>query len=162
MFIKQADILSGLDKTFIKKMMDNGTKSTFEEGASLFKLGDPADHFYILIKGHIQLSTGDQGHSVYTVSHGGEAFGWSSLVGSGAYTATAKCIKATIVMMFHRDKLQPLMESEPSNAFKFYKNLSLTLGNRLVQSYNLLSSFSSAESTTSYGTGQTQEVVEFI
>lgn len=162
MFFKQTDILSGLDKTFVKQMMENGSKSTYEEGAFLFKQGDAAEHFFILIKGHIKLRFGDLGHSVYTVSHGGEAFGWSSLVGSDAYTASALCIKPTTVMMFHRDKLQPLMDNEPTNAFKLYKNLSLTLGNRLMQSYNLLDSLASSEATPSYGSGQTQEVAELV
>ncbi len=162
MFFKQTDILSGLDKTFIKQLMDIGSKSTYEERTFLFNQGDPAEYFFILIKGHIKLSFGDHGHTVYTVTHGGEAFGWSSLIGSDSYTASAQCIKPTTVMMFERNKLQALMDSDLSSAFKLYKNLSLTLGNRLMQSYNLLDSYVSSESSPSYGTGQTQEVVEFI
>jgi hypothetical protein len=37
-----------------------------------------------------------------------------------------------------------------------------TLGNRLVRSYDLLSSFASAASTPSYGTGQAQEEIELV
>jgi CRP-like cAMP-binding protein len=95
-------------------------------------------------------------------NHGGEAFGWSSLIGSEKYTATAKCIEPVTLMMFHRDQLQALLANDPVNAFKFYKNLAATLGNRLVRSYDLLSSFASADSTPSYGTGQAQEEIELI
>ena len=162
MYFKQVDILSGLDKGFIKKMMDIATKSTFQAGTFLFKQGDPAEHFYILIKGHIKLSFGEGGQTVHTINHGGEAFGWSSLTGSDKYTATAKCIEPVSLMMFHRDKLQPLLADEPTHAFKFYKNLSLTLGNRLIRSYDLVNSFASAGSTPSYGTGQAQEELELV
>lgn len=162
MYFKQVDILSGLDKGFIKKMMDIATKSTFQAGAFLFKQGDPADHFYILIKGHIKLSFGEGGQTVHTINHGGEAFGWSSLTGSDNYTASAQCIEPVSLMMFHRDNLQPLLADEPAHAFKFYKNLSLTLGNRLIRSYDLVSSFASAASTPSYGTGQAQEELEIV
>ena len=162
MYFKQVDILSGLDKGFIKKMMDIATKSTFQAGAFLFKQGDPADHFYILIKGHIKLSFGEGGQTVHTINHGGEAFGWSSLTGSDNYTASAQCIEPVSLMMFHRDNLQPLLAAEPAHAFKFYKNLSLTLGNRLIRSYDLVSSFASAASSPSYGTGQAQEELELV
>jgi CRP-like cAMP-binding protein len=135
MYFKQIDILSGLDKDFIKRMMDIGTRSSLEAGTLLFKQGDPAEHFYILTKGHIKLNSGEGGQTVHTVNHGGEAFGWSSLTGSEFYTASAKCIEPVILTQFHR----------------------------LVRSYDLLSSFASAESTPSYGTGrQAQEDIELI
>lgn len=162
MYFKQIDILSGLDKEFIKRMMDIGTRSSLEAGTILFRQGDPAEHFYILTKGHIKLSSGEGGQTVHTVNHGGEAFGWSSLTGSEYYTASAQCIEPTILTMFHRDKLQPLLVDDSVSAFKFYKNLAATLGNRLVRSYDLLSSFASAESTPSYGTGQAQEEIDYI
>lgn len=161
MYFKQVDILSGLDKAFIKKMMDAGTRSSFPAGTILFKQGDSAEHFYILTKGNVKLSSGEGGQTVHTINHGGEAFGWSSLTGSDAYTASAQCIEPVNLMMFHRDKLQPLLADDTGNAFKFYKNLSATLGNRLVRSYAQLSSFASADSTPSYGTGQAQEETEF-
>jgi CRP-like cAMP-binding protein len=162
MYFKQVDILSGLDKDFIKRMMDIGMRSSFQAGTFLFKHGDPAERFFIMNKGHIKLISGEGGQTVHTINHGGEAFGWSSLIGSEKYTATAKCIEPVTLMMFHRDKLQALLANDPVNAFKFYKNLAATLGNRLVRSYDLLSSFASADSTPSYGTGQAQEEIELI
>lgn len=162
MYFKQVDILSGLETAFIKKMMEIGTKSAFEAGTYLFKQGDAAEHFYILTKGNVRLTLGEGGQAVHTVNHGGEAFGWSSLTGSDAYTASAMCIEHVSLMMFHRDKLQALLAEEPVNAYKFYKNLSLTLGNRLLRNYDQLASFASASSTPTYGTGQSQEEVEAV
>jgi CRP-like cAMP-binding protein len=162
MYFKQVDILSGLDKDFIKRMMDSGTRSSFPAGSFLFRKGDPAEHFYILTKGHIKLISGEGGLTVHTINHGGEAFGWSSLTGSEMYTASAQCVEPVVLTMFHRDKLQPLLSTNPVNAFKFYKNLSAILGNRLVRSYDLMTSFASAEKTQSYGTGQAQEEIELI
>ena len=162
MYFNQVDILSGLDEEFIKKMKEIGTRSSFPAGAFLFRQGDPAEHFYILTKGYIKLSSGDSGQTVHTVNHEGEAFGWSSLTGSERYTASAQCIEPADLRMFHRDMLQPLLSNDPVNAFKFYKNLAATLGNRLVRSYDQLSSFASADSTPSYGTGQSIEEMELV
>lgn len=162
MYFKQVDILSGLDKEFIKKMMDIGTRSSFAAGTFLFRQGDSAEHFYILTKGHIKLISGEGGQTVHTINHGGEAFGWSSLTGSEMYTASAQCIEPVTLTIFDRAKMNLLLTSDPVNAFKFYKNLAATLGNRLVRSYDQMSSFASADSTQTYGSGQAQESVELV
>lgn len=160
MQFKQADILGGLDKKFIARIMDLGVKSTHERGEVLFKEGKSAQHFYILIKGSVRLSMGDS--SVYTVSHGGEALGWSALAGRYIYTATATCLEPSTLIAFDRDDLDGIMMKDPVNAALFYKNLSLTLGNRLVSMVSDLSEYLSVAEHVSYGTGQVQEMEEAL
>lgn len=160
MYFKQADVLAGLDKAFIAKMMEVGAKSTYEEGTTLFGQGDPAQHFYILVKGRVRLSFGDNKNSVYTVDHGGEAFGWSSLIGSPSYTAPAECIAPSTLIAFDRDQMETLLTGDPQNAIRFYKNLTLTLGNRLLRISSQLADHLSVDDNISYGTGQVQETAE--
>ncbi len=159
MHFKQADILAGLSKKFIAKMMEVGKKSTYEQGTMLFNQGEPARCFYILVKGRVRLSIGDQRNSIYTINHGGEAFGWSSLVGGIHYTAAAECVAATTLIAFERDQMEMLLSSDCENAALLYKNLALTLGNRLVSVHSQLADQLSFEDKISYGTGQIQETV---
>ncbi len=162
MQIKQADILSGLDKAFIGRIMEVGNKSVYEKGIVLFSEGDPAQHFFILLKGRVRLSSGDTKGAIYTVNHGGEAFGWSSLIGRKTYTATAICSDHSVLISFNRDEIERLLHEEPRNAVIFYKNLSLTLGNRLIMATSQFTDHLNVESTISYGTGQVQEGVEQV
>jgi CRP-like cAMP-binding protein len=149
---KQADILKGLNKAFVARMMEIGIKSTYSPGTILFRQGDPASQFFILVKGRIRLSMGGNRSSVYTVNHGGEAFGWSALVGGQAYTAAAACIDASMVFAFDRDQVQMIMDGDPLNAAKFYKNLARTLGNRFTMMTSNLSDYLSVDDKISYGT----------
>jgi CRP-like cAMP-binding protein len=123
-------------------------------GDLLFCAGDPADHFYILIKGQVKLSIGDAGHVVYLVNKAGEAFGWSSLIGRDTYSATAECLGPSNLIKLNGEKLQETLKKDSDNGMIFFKRLSMVLGNRLLQSYKMISSATLAETSISFGTGQ--------
>lgn len=159
MYFKQADILAGLGKKFIARMNEVGVKSTYEQGTMLFSQGEPARNFYILVKGRVRLSMGDRKNSIYMVNHGGEAFGWSSLVGGINYTASAECVESSTLISFDRDQMELLLIGDHENAALLFKNLALTLGNRLVSLNSQLANSLSSEDQISYGTGQIQEAI---
>lgn len=100
MYIKQSELLWGLDNHFIKEFIDSAMKKTYPEGYKLFDAGDPAEYFYILRRGSIRLSVGKEDKTTYIVEHGGEAFGWSGLVGMPKYSASAECVKESTVLIF--------------------------------------------------------------
>lgn len=160
MYVKQSDIFWGISKDFVKKVMDISEKETRRQGEILFKEGDAAVNFYTLIKGNVRLSIGETSHSVYSVSHAGEAFGWSSLIGRDVYSASAECIEPTIVMKIDKEKLLKIMEGDPASALLFFKHLSATLGRRLLQTYEMLTVSTSSQVSISYGTGQVVDQVE--
>ena len=154
MYLKQKDIFWEMSKDFVKEIMDIAVTETHKEGEWLFREGDPASAFYILLKGRAKLSLGETGHIIYIVSNAGEAFGWSSLIGRERYSASAECMAESKLLKWDKEKLQPVLEKDPANSLLFYKRLAELLGNRLLQSYTIISSVSPTETYTSYGTGQ--------
>lgn len=161
MFLKQSDIFWGTDKEFMKRIMDISIRGSHNQGDFLFREGDQANSFYTLIKGRIRLSIGETGQAVYTVSHAGEAFGWSSLIGRDVYTASAECIEPTTLMKIERAKLLKILEDDPSNGLILFKQLAGTLGNRLLQMYKIISTSSEKDFSVSYGSGQVVESAEY-
>lgn len=157
MYFQQSDLLRGMNKEFIKTFMDITEKEFHKKGHFLFREGDPAGHFYILLKGRIKLSIGQEGHTVYTVDHSGEAFGWSSLVGGNRYSASAECREPTKLLKVDVTRLHNILEKEPENGALFFKHLAATLGNRLLQTYRMISVISQAGISLSFGTGDVQE-----
>ena len=71
MYIQQADLFWGMNKGFVKEIMDIAEKETCQKGDFLFREGDPAIYFYILIKGQVKLIVGETGPMVHTVDHAG-------------------------------------------------------------------------------------------
>jgi len=138
MKIDQGDLLWGMSMIFVKEFMEYTIQESFEKGELVFREGDKADYFYTLIEGHVQLTIGDVEKEVYTVSRAGEAFGWSSLLDRNYYSASAKCMQATVLLKLERSSLNKLLEKNPENGFLFYKKLSGMLGSRLIQCYRLV------------------------
>lgn len=154
MYLKQKDIFWEMSKDFVKEIMDVAVTETYKEGEWLFHEGDPANVFYILLKGRVKLILGEIGHVVYIVSNAGEAFGWSSLIGRDKFSASAECMTPSKLLSWDKDKLQKVLKKDPANSLLLYKRLAELLGNRLLQSYTIIASLSPAEISPSFGTGQ--------
>lgn len=157
MFIKQADLFWGMNRDFVKQLMDISEKESYRKGHYLFHEGDIATHFYILIKGHVKLNIGEAGQVVYSVDRAGEAFGWSSLIDRDVYSASAECSKDTILQKFERRTLQKVLEEDLANGLIFFKRLAGIIGNRLLWSYTMLTAASQAEISVTLGSGQIEE-----
>lgn len=154
MYFQQADLFWGMKRNFVKNVMDSAEKESHPKGHFLFHEGDPASYFYILIKGRVKLSIGEIGQMVHTVDHGGEAFGWSSLIDRDVYSASAECTDDTILQKFDRRNLQRIIEEDPSNGIIFFKRLAATIGYRLLSSYRMISSSSMTDTSPTLGSEQ--------
>ncbi|MEW6667412.1 MAG: cyclic nucleotide-binding domain-containing protein [Thermodesulfobacteriota bacterium] len=154
MYFQQSDLFEGLDEGFVKEFMDIGEKETHKTGHIVFHEGDPASHFFLLIRGRVKIAIGDTGHTVYTVDRPGEVFGWSSLVGRAAYTASAECRDQTVLMRIDVGRLNRLLEKSPATGLVLFKRLAGSLGNRLLQTYRMISDTPEGDVSRSYGTGQ--------
>ncbi len=136
MFVKQSDLLAGLDDQFVKNFTDSALKKTHPEGYKLFNTGDTGDSFYILTEGRIRISVGEEEEDKTTyIVHAGEGFGWSGLVGFEKYTGSAECLVESSVMVFENKVVKDLAESDPVNGLRFYRGLARMLGDRLIHSY---------------------------
>ena len=157
MYFKQADIFWGMNKAFVKAVMSNATQESHESGTNLFVEGDPATHCYILLKGQVKLSIGETGKVVYIVNRAGEVFGWSSLIERDAYSATADCAAQTKLMKLDKETIQKALTDDPASGLVFFRRIAEILGNRLLQSYAMISSAYTTEDVLSFGTGQVQD-----
>ena len=160
MYIKQKDIFGSLDRSFVKQFMDVAETISLKAGELLFEEGDAASWLYILLKGRVKLSLGRAGRVVYVVSQGGEAFGWSSLVGRQRYSATAKCMTAAKLLRFEKNRLEKIVEKDTANGLQLFKNLAALLGGRLIHAYSSGLSTISEIDLSSYGSGQVVDVLE--
>lgn len=154
MYVKQANFFLGTSHAFVNEVMKISKKESWEKGCFLFHEGSPAKRFYILLKGRVRLCIGKSGHVVYIVSRAGEAFGWSSLIGSNFYSASAECRELVELIIFDREKFQKILKKDPDNGLLFFQGLAATIGNRLLQTYKMISKTAQYEEMLSLGTGQ--------
>jgi CRP-like cAMP-binding protein len=162
MYFQQSDLFEGLNEGFVKEFMDIGEEITHKRESTLFRAGDAADHFYVLIEGFVEITLGEAGHTVYTVARPGEVFGWSSLVGRERYSASAQCKAATTILRLDIGRLNQVLEKDPQTGMVFFKRLARTLGNRLIQTYSLNPQMANVDISRSFGTGQVIEPDEKV
>ena len=85
----------------MKALTEMSVKGEHEQGDTLFRRGDPANHAFLLLIGRVHLKVGETGHVIHIVSRPGETFGWSSLVDRDVYSATAECVEQTALRRLH-------------------------------------------------------------
>ena len=135
MYLKQADLFRGIKMDFLKKVMEVTLRKSHPEGTLLFRSGDPAEYFYILINGRIELSMGDDEKQIHIGSQTGEAFGWAVLVDRETFTASARCLRRCDLLQVNAYAFKQLLDKYREDGFIFYQNLSAALGKRLMQSH---------------------------
>ena len=160
MYLKQRDLFGSLNKEFVGEIMNCAETESHPPGEILFHEGDPAAWLFILLKGSIKLRLGKTGRAVYVVSHAGEVFGWSSLVGRSSYSASAECTIPTRLLRFDKNRLQEIIQNDAANSAALYQNLAAILGERLIRSYEMNIPAPTDEGYASIGTGQVMETAE--
>ena len=138
MYIKQSALFTGTSMDFVKKFMDICELSSHKKGEVLFRENDPADFFFILLNGRVKLSIGEPQQVIYNAERNGEAFGWSSLIGGNVYSASAECLEPTKLLKTASDELSRILEADAENGIIFFKQLAASLGNRLLETYKLV------------------------
>jgi len=124
-----------MSKEFVQEAMDTSEKFSCNEGDILFQEGEPANHFFILLKGCVLLSQGKQGPTVHMARHTGEFIGWSTPTGRDFFSASAKCLKTANLLKFERDRFLRILETNSENAAILFKRLAKELGKRLIETY---------------------------
>ena len=139
MYIKMSDFFMGMGRDFTMEAMDIAEKLARQEKDVLFKEGEPASHFYVLLKGRVKLSLGDSGPVVYMVRRPGEIIGWSGLIGRDVYSAGGECVEDTLLLKFDRDVFLNILNKYPKNEALLFRRLAEMLGNRLLELYPTIS-----------------------
>ena len=135
MVFKMGDFIMGMGKEFALEAMEISEKLFLNEGDTLFNAGDPAQHFFVLIKGRVELSLSKTGPVVYLARHPGEVIGWSSLVGRNVFSASAQCRESAKMLRFDRDSFLEMLQKNSVNEALLFKRLAEMLGNRLLELY---------------------------
>ena len=139
MYIKMSDFFMGMGKQFTIEVLDIAEKLFHNEDEILFHEGDPAKHFFVLLKGRVKLSLGETGPVVYMVRRPGEIIGWSGLIGRDTYSASGECMEETNLLKFDRDIFLKILKKYPRNEALLFKRLAEMLGNRLLELYPTIS-----------------------
>jgi CRP-like cAMP-binding protein len=159
MYFKKSDFFTGMAHGFVKDIMANVEKIACAAGDVIFREGDETNYFYILIKGHVKLRIGREGHTVFVINRAGECFGWSSLIDRPHFSASAVCAAPTSLMRLEKTYMRRIIQSDPHNGLIFMERVANMIGERLLNCYRTLSSSAQLALHPTEGTGEMQEAL---
>jgi CRP-like cAMP-binding protein len=133
---EQPELLKDLAPAEIQQILALGTKSTVPMGASLFRLGDPAERLFLVERGMIRLTLpmkvrGSEEDVVVEERTSGQTVGWSALIPPYKFTLAATAPLETEVVALPREALRKHFAANPAVGYKVTLNLAVIIGHRL-------------------------------
>jgi hypothetical protein len=101
LILKGADLLSDVGPRRLLGLASVAREVEIFKGDTIYKDDDPADALYMVVEGHVRLSTGERTMSEVGP---GEAFGTWSLVDDSARGHRAECTEDGLTLALHRDE----------------------------------------------------------
>jgi CRP-like cAMP-binding protein len=137
MAIMESDLFRGVSQRFITRIANSAEEQTYKKNSIIFKRGERASHFYVLVAGDVHIEVGET-EATLAVRRPGEVFGWSALVEPYTYTATARCLEETKALKISRDLLEAGIKEHPDEGLAVLKNLAGIIAGRLRFAYRQL------------------------
>jgi CRP-like cAMP-binding protein len=99
----------------------------------LFEEGDPASHTYFLLSGTVSLEMNISGRPAvpFQTLGEGELLGWSSLLGIGPMTATARTLTRCRLAALEVSPLLQFCENDPRFGMALMRQIAVVLAKRL-------------------------------
>ncbi|RLB29341.1 MAG: hypothetical protein DRH11_16125 [Deltaproteobacteria bacterium] len=131
--LRKIDVLDNLTDPMLENMRPLVQLQLFGDGAVIFKEGQEADLFYMLLTGKVLLEV--EAAKDVTISlesmKPGYSFGWSALVPDSLYTAYSICVEPCEVMSISGEKFRDLLEQDHSIGYRFMEAVVRILKRRL-------------------------------
>ncbi len=149
--LESAYIFEGLGDNARAAIASVALEEKHESGETLFRAGELATDLYILEEGRIRQTVLRGGLLSHIISEPGTAMGWSSMAGTGTYTATAVCTSPVRLLRIPAEELVLIFDRDPINGMAFYRRLAEIIVRRLVESYGATLSLAAQIDPRSYG-----------
>lgn len=143
--LKEAEIFKNLNDGQLKKLADIAAEEEHPAGKVLYRKGDAASRFYIVVQGRVVLQTEvdigpDHPPLLFdlTTVTAGRSMGWSVFAAPNRYTAGCRCVEKTKLIAFNADKLKGLLDGDPLLGYEVLKGVIAMLASRLNNTLQLL------------------------
>ena len=124
--------LIGIGERQIRLLADCAMRSHFRLGEIIFREGETANRFYLILRGKVRLESSTLGEPVSIEEiHGGDLLGWSWLFPPYAWHFTARAEEETDAIFFYGTILREYCEKDHSLGFELFKRMSVVMLRRL-------------------------------
>lgn len=131
--LRQHSSLSELDDSVLQYLSDCARKQSIKTGDVLFRHGDPADAFYLVLSGQILIeipAISGPSLEIQRLCHG-KILGWSWLIPPYKWTFQARAETDTEILEFDGAAVLARCEEDPAFGYAVLKKFSALMSERL-------------------------------
>ena len=123
--IAQQSFFKGLNPQQLQLLAASALEMKFEIGAAIFEEGSPANRFFLILTGRVQLLSEMKDHNVIPVQTigPGEDLGWSWLFPPYLMHFTALALEPTTTIFFYGTRLREQCEQDHELGYQIMKRI---------------------------------------
>jgi CRP-like cAMP-binding protein len=133
--LAELELFKGLPNTVLEPISDLCREGAFAAGSVIFAEGRRASHMYVLLEGKVALTVSPtslpEPMTISLLKNSGQPFGWSAVVGSGYYTASAHAETAVRAIAIDGPALVGHLEGHPCEGFVVMRRVAQVVSYRL-------------------------------
>ncbi len=131
-FLKEHPVFQRLSEAYLEEIAQHMTALTVEPGELLFEEKDPAESFYIVMEGTIDLYANVEGDEEWIqMIDVGEVIGWSWLVPPYKWAFSARSREGAMLMRFDAQAIRNLCDRDPVFGYGTMKQICALMLGRL-------------------------------
>lgn len=137
--LSDGSIFGAISKEAIEFLVETGNVISLTEGEQLFHLGDPGDHFFIILQGAVDFVKHHKGKSFPTrTAECGEALGFVSMIALHGHTGDAIALEDSLVLEITSQLYGELHEKHPSDFGIMTLNLARDMARTIRKLNNMI------------------------
>ncbi|MCA1778790.1 MAG: cyclic nucleotide-binding domain-containing protein [Xanthomonadaceae bacterium] len=131
--LAEAPVFSGLSDEYLDRLAGQASEMTVDEGTCLFRGGDPAAHFYLLLDGEISIEIPAVSGPVLQVQKLSpvRVLGWSWLIRPYKWSFNARAVSECRVLEFDGKAVLADCDADPAFGYEVVKRFSGLMAERL-------------------------------
>lgn len=136
--MREAELFAGLSAPQRAALAAHAHERRARAGDVLFKLGDAAEHFYVIVDGRVELTfpllvLGEPKEARFQTLERGRTVAWSALVPPHRLTTSGRAGTDATLLAFHHGEVMATLEAEPQIGRIVMANLARVVAGRLQE-----------------------------
>ena len=123
--IRQQPFFKGLNTQQLQLLAASALEMKFETGATIFEEGSPANRFYLILTGRVELSSEMEDRNVIPIQTlgPGDDLGWSWLFPPYSLHFSARALEPTTMIFFYGTRLREQCEKDHELGYQIMKRI---------------------------------------
>jgi len=122
-----AELFNGIGEGTLEALAKLARREEYAEGSALYKLGDPAEDFFVLESGRVEFLIGrdERVYHAGFILKKGEVFGWAALLENHPQRiASARAIEKSALLRINGKEALKLLAADPASGYVVMRRLS--------------------------------------